>query len=106
MVPAEAQRDTFAIVGGTPSVSRREVQWTIVLRPMRGVHIHIALATVLPVSRYRVVHSVQHALNGVRVQSVAQVGAFLIQAVAQFLVGRVDPMFVPICAHFGQQKVP
>lgn len=76
MVPAEAQRDTFAIVGGTPSVSRREVQWTIVLRPMRGV------------------------------QSVAQVGAFLIQAVAQFLVGRVAPMFVPICAHFGQQKVP
>ncbi len=73
---------------------------------MRGVHIHIALATVLPVSRYRVVHSVQHALNGVRVQSVAQVGAFLIQAVAQFLVGRVAPMFVPICAHFGQQKVP
>lgn len=48
MVPAEAQRDTFAIVGGTPSVSRREVQWTIVLRPMRGVHIHIALATVSP----------------------------------------------------------
>lgn len=91
----------FAIVGGTPSVSCGEVQWTIVLRPVWGMCVHIALATVLPVSRYRVVHSVQHALNGVRVQSVAQVGVFLMQAMPQFLVGWVTPVFVPICAGFG-----
>ena len=101
MVSAETQRDMFAIVGGTPSVSCGEVQWTIVLRPVRGVRVHIALATVLPVSRYRVVHSVQHALNGVRVQPVTQVGLFLIQAMPQFLVGWVTPMFAPICAGFG-----
>lgn len=100
VVSAEAQRDMFAIVGGTPSVSCGEVQWTIVLRPVRGVRVHIALATVLPVSRYRVVHSVQHALNGVCVQSVAQVGVFLIQAMPQFLVGRAAPAFIPICASF------
>lgn len=106
MTPAEAQCEMHTVHGGFPAVSRREIQRTIVLLPVGGTGVRVALAAVFPVGRYGITQGIQHALGSVRMQAIAQFWMVLMQAGAQFLIGRVRLVLAPIRAGFRNEEVP